>query len=220
MASSSEISPRSTHPSHLHSSLVNFVVANRTAVTSMMNPPKADLKTFETYFLDLPAEIRCMVYKYVFDWAILKLHYHLQHTHIERGKLRLQPVSIDDIITHISDYKGALLRVSAFCKQEALYMLASCTTIVFEHQDNQREDLLHPIDHDFLRHVRGVQMFPDAFIHTDRKLLPNLKEVVLSYNVGGPCGRISIRAWFHSLTCSTCVDPTGFMSYEKIKYEL
>ena len=205
-------------PSLLQSTVDAFVVASRMAIGNM-SPTKAKpvQKIFGQLFVGLPAEIRCFVYKFIFADSRLVLNYADLQILTPRGKRTLKRVNIEEVLEKISENKAALLRASDFCKKEAIYILASCTTIEIERAYWERKDLLAIVDHDFLRYVHGVQMYPDTFMRADRSLLPNLREVTLAY---APRHGLSFDiSWsvqhiVHTMVCGECGDTTGEMQYE------
>ena len=121
---------------------------------------------------DLPAEIRFMVYNYLFEGATLDIKPSLTQT--IRGNSTYADISVEDILVMISGHRGALLIVSDFCKQEAVASLAENTLLRYDH-----EVFLMLLDRKFSQHVTTIKIDLLTFLRTDKKLLPNLKKAVI-----------------------------------------
>lgn len=172
------------------------------------------LRALDILFRELPAEIRNIVYAYIFTGATLNLDYDKHIVATVRSRRILKQINVQQLLQLISDNKGALLLASKFYRTEGLQMLASFTKVELENGEDERNDMLAVIDQDFMRHVPSIQMHPDTFIRTDRTLLSNLKEVTLSckLELSNPLAH-SPGDFVHIITCPHCGDGDGSWFY-------
>lgn len=165
----------------LQTTLDSFFMPVTSPIFSMDALPETN-KTFESRFFALPAELRCVVYKFIFGGAKLEVVHGNITTRSSRSriKIKIKQITTDEILERIQDNKAALLQASKFCKKEALPILASCTTVEFDVDSYERVDVFAVIDPEFLEHVSVVQLHPDHLIRANRTLIPRVRNVILT----------------------------------------
>ena len=151
-------------------------------------------------FLDLPGEIKNLIYTLVFQGANLKID--------RRALLRLNtksPPSPLDMST--TPKKNALVGVCRAFRDEAMSVLAKHTTLDICHTFG-REDPLSALPSAFLQNISIITVDIDVFVHLNRKLLPSLKDVTLVKRVEGIS---DLSTSLHHLHCTNCSGPDNFL---------
>ena len=152
--------------------------------------------TQNSIFLDMPLEIRVLIYDIVFRGSVIKL------AKKEEGPLndKTPPLPLDLSTTPT---KNAILRTCRAVRNEAWPILAKHTTLLISNANSLR---MVPLA--FLSNVRDITVDFDAFLHLARKSLPSLEHVTLVARVDHSS---SMENALHLLHCSDCGGPDWFL---------
>ena len=147
-------------------------------------------------FLDLPGEIKNLIYNIVLNGSVIKLD------HKARGRLKDKspPPPLDLSIT---PSKNAILGICHEVRNDAMPVLAKHTTLEIRNSF-LREDPLRIVPTAFLGKISIINVDLDAFVHLKRELLPSLEHVGLIVRVEGIT---SIHQAIHFLHCPSCGGP-------------
>lgn len=159
------------------------------------SPVKAPLS-----FLDLPGEVRNMVYDLVTQDSNIKLDFET----IRRVWLK-NPVSPFQMST--TKTKNAILGTCKTIRQEAMPLLAKNTNLEIR-ETCSRDDPLRCLAPKFLDQVTTITVDWKAFVHVNRQLLPSLKHVTI---VVRSEGIESVWDGLHVLHCPSCGGPNHFL---------
>ena len=151
-------------------------------------------------FLDLPGEIKNVIYELVLQDSKLKL----DHTARDRLKVK-DPGSPLDLST--TKRKNALLGTCRTIRKEAMPIIAKNTTLDIR-DSFMRADPLHILPPVFLCSISSLEVDLSAFVHVNRKLLPSLKRVTLVHRVEGLGGFYEA---LHMLHCPNCGGASLFL---------
>ncbi len=150
-------------------------------------------------FLDLPGEIKNLVFDIVFDGSIVKL----DHKARDRLKHPTPPPPLDLSST---PRKNALLGTCRTIRDEAMPVLAKHTMLDIRHSF-VRQDPLRALPPVFLNHVSAITLDLEAFVHINRRLLPSLECVTLVVRVEGITNMMQA---LHLLHCPGCGGSNAF----------
>ena len=144
----------------------------------------------------LPAEIRLIIYAYVFKGAELEV----SPSHLTRG--RCSPNDWLSPYRLITKGHTDLIRTSRFFFHEALPSLVRATTLEVWWVPSQRGvDPLHYLPDDFLSMIETIKVEFNAFVHIKRIRLPKLKQVDLFHGIDSPGGFADA---IHIMNCQNC----------------
>jgi hypothetical protein len=152
-------------------------------------------------FLDLPGEIKNIVYDLVLQGSKLKLDRNA------RDRLNVKDLSSPlDLST--TKNKNALLGTCRTIREEAMPILAQHTTLDVR-DAFMRADPLQILPPVFLCSIRTLVIDLNAFVHVNRNLLPCLKQVTLVHRVDGLA---DFEEALHILYCRRCGGPFIFLT--------
>lgn len=202
--------------SNLQVSLNAFVGASEQAIANLSPQKKfSKQKSIVDKLKGLSPEVRHRIYESVFQGARLIVPWNeIASTIGDRTKLHC--LSTDEIIHKVDFQQAALLAAAEWCKEEAINILASQTTVEFvglSSWNSEHVNVLDAIDSTFLKHVTKVEMPPISFIRCDREALPKLEEVCLTHSMLNKEEEDDFSpALDHLLNCggSGVIDPASF----------
>lgn len=164
-----------------------------------MAEPRTTRRTVS--FLDLPGEIKNLIYDIVLDGSVIKL----DHKARDRLKDKNPPPPLDLSIT---PSKNAILGICHTVRNEAMPVLAKHTTLEIRNSFF-RKNPLRIVPPAFLSNISIINVDLDAFVHLKRELLTSLGHVALIVRVEGIT---SIHQAIHFLHCTSCGGPDIFLA--------
>ncbi|KAK7905368.1 hypothetical protein LTR67_000089 [Exophiala xenobiotica] len=142
----------------------------------------------------LPAEIRMMIYVYLFEGAELRV----THNYLTRG--RCSPNNWLSPYRLITKAFTDIIRTSRFFFHEALPSLVKATTLEVW-SSGQGVHPLHLLPDHFLSRIETIKVEANAFLGVDRTRLLRLKKVDVWHEVDSPGGFDDV---IHIMNCENC----------------
>ena len=152
-------------------------------------------------FLDLPGEIKNIIYDLVFEEGS---NLRLDHKARDRLRSKNPPVPLDLSTT---PEKNALLGTCHSIRTEAMPVLAKHTTLEIRNAFS-RADPLSILPAVFLSNISAITVDMDTFVHITRSLMPSLKNVTIFKQVEGLGG---LHDMLHLLHCPACGGAHAFL---------
>jgi hypothetical protein len=152
-------------------------------------------------FLELPGEVRNMVYDLLFQDSKLTLNRRAKDQGLSHGSIR--PSELYN--------ESANLQILFTCKtirSEALPILAKHTALEIRNVFG-RADPLQLFKPAFLKHVQTLIVDRDAFVHVPRKLLPALKHITVVERIDGIS---DLNHALHVRYCTACGGANVFLN--------